>query len=124
MNEIQTATGALVLQEEIQPQWRGLISNTEYVWGLRYKLRVIGIPVEGCAYVYGDGQSVLTSITTSYSQLKKKRNNVAYHHFQEGSVLDEWRTTYIDTHDNLSNILTNNLTNNLLTGEEKNKFYK
>ena len=28
VNEIQTATGALVLQEQIQSQWRGLISNT------------------------------------------------------------------------------------------------
>ena len=27
VNEIQTAAGGLVLQEQIQPQWRGLISN-------------------------------------------------------------------------------------------------
>ena len=27
VNEIQTAAGALVLQEQIQSQWRGLISN-------------------------------------------------------------------------------------------------
>ena len=28
VNEIQTASGPLVLQEQIQSQWRGLISNT------------------------------------------------------------------------------------------------
>ena len=31
----------------------------EYVRGLRYKLRIMGIPVIGCSFLYGDNQSVL-----------------------------------------------------------------
>ena len=49
----------------------------KYSRGLRYKLRTIDFPVEGCAYIYGDNQSVLVNTTTPHSQLKKKSNNVA-----------------------------------------------
>ena len=31
----------------------------EYIRGLRYKLQMMGIPVNGPAYIYGDNQSVL-----------------------------------------------------------------
>ena len=31
---------------------------TEYIRGLRYKLRMFGIPVDGPAFIYGDNQSV------------------------------------------------------------------
>ena len=40
---------------------------TEYVQGLRYKLRAIGIPVVECAYVYGDNKSVLVNTGTPHS---------------------------------------------------------
>ena len=31
--------------------------DTEYVWGLRYKLCAMGIPVDDCTtYIYGDNQ--------------------------------------------------------------------
>jgi len=62
---------------------------TEYVRGLRYKLRAIGIPVEECSYIYGDNKSVLVNLGTPHSPLKKKSNSVAFHHIREGSTLDE-----------------------------------
>ena len=93
---------------------------TEYVRGLRYKLRSMGIPVEECCYIYGDNKSVLVNSSTPQSQLKKKSNSVAYHHVREGSALDEWRTTYINTHDNPADLLTKNLP----SGEKRLKFCK
>ena len=33
----------------------------EYVRGLRYKLRMFGIPVEGSTYIYADNNSVLVN---------------------------------------------------------------
>ena len=66
---------------------------TEYVRGLRYKLKLMGIPMDECAYIYGDNKSVLANSGTPHSQLKKKSNTVAYHHVREESTLDEWRTT-------------------------------
>ena len=35
----------------------------EYLRGLRYKLRMMGIPCEGPCYIYGDNQSVLANMT-------------------------------------------------------------
>ena len=93
---------------------------TEYVRGLRYKLRAMGIPVNGPTYVFGDNQSVLANTTVPHSQLKKKSNSVAYHHCREGSAFDEWRTTYINTHNNPSDLLTKALP----PGEKRSRFCK
>ena len=90
----------------------------EYVRGLRYKLRMFGIPVDEPAFVYGDNQSVLANTTNPTSQLKKKSNSIAYHFVREGSARDEWRTTYCLTHDNTSDMMTKPLPH----GEKRSKF--
>ena len=73
----------------------------EYIRGLRYKLRMLGIPVEGASYILGDNQSVLSNTTKPYSTLKKKSSSIASHYVREGAIKDECRTTYINTHFNL-----------------------
>jgi hypothetical protein len=70
---------------------------TEYIRGLRYKLRMMGITVDEPAYVFGDNQSVLANTTAPGSTLKKKSNAIAYHFVWEGCARDEWRTAYITT---------------------------
>jgi len=45
---------------------------TEYIRALRYRLRMMGIRVEGPAYIVGDNQSVLANTTNPGSVLKKK----------------------------------------------------
>ena len=82
---------------------------TEYVRGLQYKLRSIGITVDEYAYIYGDNKSVLVNSGTPNLQLKKKFNSVDYHHVREGSALDECKTTYINTHENIAGLITTNL---------------
>ena len=81
----------------------------EYLRGLRYKLRMLGIPVEGHAYVFGDNQSVLANTTIPESTLKKKMQSICYHFVREGSARGEWRTSYVNTHDNESDLLTKSL---------------
>ena len=93
---------------------------TEYVRGLRYKLQAMGILVIECAYIYGDNKSVLVNSAVPHSQLKKKSNSVAFHHVREGSALDEWRATYINTQWNIADLLTKNLP----SGEKRTRFYK
>ena len=44
----------------------------EYLRGLWYKLRMMGIPVEGPAYIEGDNQSVLANTTIPDLILKMK----------------------------------------------------
>jgi hypothetical protein len=48
----------------------------EYLRGLRYKLRMMGIPCEGPAYILGDNQSVLANTTVPGSMLKKKSQSI------------------------------------------------
>jgi hypothetical protein len=78
----------------------------EYLRGLRYKLRMMGIPCEGPAYIYGDNQSVLASCGIPDSILKKKSQSIAYHFVREGAARGEWRTSYVNTHDNEADLLT------------------
>ena len=93
---------------------------TEYVRGLRYKLRMLGIPVELPTYIYGDNQSVLANTTVPDSTLKKKSNSIAYHFVREGCARDEWRTTYVNTHENVADLLTKPLP----SGEKRTGFVK
>jgi len=38
--------------------------------------------------------------------LKKKSQSIAYHFVREGSARDEWRTAYVNTHENPADLLT------------------
>ena len=90
----------------------------EYIRGLRYKLRMMGIPVEGPAYIHGDNQSVLCNTSRPDSTLKKKSQSIAFHFLREGVARDEWRTAYVNTHYNEADLLTKVLPH----GEKRVKF--
>ena len=74
--------------------------------GLRYKLRMMGIPFSDPCYVYGDNQSVLYNTTLPESTLKKKSNSIAYHSVREGVATNEWITGYEPSDTNVSDLLT------------------
>ena len=93
---------------------------TEYVRGLRYRLRMMGIPVSEPAFVYGDNQSVLANTTAPASMLKKKSNSIAFHFVREGSARDEWRTAYVNTLQNVADLLTKPLP----SGDKRNGFIR
>ena len=90
----------------------------EYLCGLRYKLRMMGILVNGPCYIRGDNQSVLANMPNSSSTLKKKSQSIAYHFVREGVAWDEWHTSYVNTHDNGSDLLTKTLR----VGEKRKQF--
>jgi len=81
-------------------------SCCEYLRGLRYKLRMMGIPILGYCHVYGDNQSVLANTSVPESVLKKKSQSIAYHYVREGVARNEWRTAYVNTKDNEADLLT------------------
>ena len=81
----------------------------EYVCGLRYKLRMMGISCDDPMFIYGDNQSVLVNTTIPDSMLKKKSQSIAYHFVQEGAAWDEWQMTYVNTHENEADLLTKQL---------------
>ena len=86
-------------------------SCCEYIRGLRYKLRMMGIPCYFPTYAYGDNQSVLVNSSKSFSVLRKKSYSIAYHFVREGVAKDEWRTTYISTDDNVVDLFPKPLWN-------------
>ena len=93
-------------------------SCCEYIRGLRYKLRMMGIPVDLPAYVFGDNQSVLSNSSKPHSVLKKKSSSIAYHFVREGVAKNEWRTTYLSTHLNPADMCTKSLPG----GEKRTRF--
>ena len=66
----------------------------------------MGIAVDGPAYIFVDKKYVLCNTTIPDSTLKKKLQIIAYHLVMEGAARDEWRTAYVNTHDNPMEILT------------------
>ena len=93
---------------------------TEYIRGLRYKLRMLGISCDLPTFVYGDNKSVLCNTTIPGSTLKKKSHSLAYHFVREDCARDEWRTAYVNTHLNPADLLTKNLP----SGEKRRRFVR
>ena len=81
---------------------------------------MMGIPCTGPAYIYGDNQSVLANTTVPDSVLKKKSQSISYHYVREGVAKDEWRTAYVNTHDNEADLLTKLLP----SGEKRHGFVR
>jgi hypothetical protein len=78
----------------------------ELIEGLRYKLRMMGVPITGPANVYGDNEAVVKSTTAPESTLKKKHNAINYHRVREGVAAGTIRIAWEDTKANLSDCLT------------------
>ena len=76
---------------------------------------MMGITVDEPVFVFGDNQSVLANATAPSSTLKKKSNAIAYHFVHEGCARDEWRTTYINTNNNVTDLLTKPLAGSKLS---------
>ena len=98
-------------------EFMAIKQTTEYLRVLWYKLHMFGIPVDKPAFIYGDNQSVLINVSAPESTLKKKSQLVAYQFVHEGCAADEWRTTYLYTSLNISDLMTKPL-----SGEKRWRF--
>ena len=81
-------------------------TGVEALKGIRYKLRMMGVPLTGPTYVYGDNMSVIYNTSRPESVLKKKSNSVCYHAVRESVTMKEVLTSHIPTHQNYANLLT------------------
>jgi len=81
----------------------------EYVRGLRYKLRMMGIPVDLPTFIFGDNRSVLVNSSKPHLSLKKKSSSIAFHFVREGVAKDEWRVAYLNTNLNCADMATKSL---------------
>ena len=78
----------------------------EMIEGLRYKLRMMGVPLDGSAFVKADNMSVVHNCGSPQSMLKKKSNSIAYHYVRERCVARVCNVSYIPTASNLADPLT------------------
>ena len=76
----------------------------EALRGLPYKLRMMGAPLSGPSYIYGDNMSVIYNTQKPDSTLKKKSNSICYHAIREAVAMGECLTTHISTHKNPADI--------------------
>ena len=83
-----------------------LKAGIEAVRGLRYKLRMMGIPISGPAYVYGDNMSVIHNTQTPESMLKKKSLSICYHACREAVAMGEVLTGHIRSAENPADLAT------------------
>jgi len=91
--------------------------GVEELRGLRYKLRMMGVPILAPSYVYGDNMSVITNTSKPESTLKKKSNSICYHAVREAVAMGECLTAHISTHCNVADLLTK-----VLTGGKRRNF--
>ena len=73
----------------------------ELVEGLRYKLQMMGIEVEGPINVFCDNNSIVNNNTRPESTLKKKHNAIAYHQTREAQAA---RIVWISKEDGETNL--------------------
>ena len=78
----------------------------ETLRGIRYKLRMMGVPVTCPSYVYGDNKSVITNSSKPESTLKKKSNSICFHAVREAVAMKECLIAHISTKKNLADLMT------------------
>ena len=74
--------------------------------GLRYKLRMMGVPIDRPTHMYGDNMSTIHNTQCPESQLKKKSNSICYHAVREAVAMVELLTGHVKTDENPADILT------------------
>jgi len=81
-------------------------TGVEQIMDLRYCLRMLGVPLDGPAWMFGDNKSVVTSSTIPHSQLSKRWNALSYHRVREAIAMGVVRFHFIQSTQNSSDILT------------------
>lgn len=81
-------------------------NGMEYLRGLRYKLRMMGVGISGPSFIYGDNMSVIHNTQRPESVLKKKSNAICYHAIREAVAMGECLTGHVSTHHNPADICT------------------
>jgi hypothetical protein len=79
---------------------------TELIEGLRYKLRMMGVPIDGPTNVFCDNQAVVINASIPESTLKKKHNSIAYHRCREAAAAGTIQVAKEPTATNIADAFT------------------
>jgi hypothetical protein len=78
----------------------------DLIEGLRYKLRMFGVPIDGPANVLLDNMTVIQNSTIPSLTIKKKHNAICYHRIREAVASGIIHIAKIDTKENLADFFT------------------
>jgi hypothetical protein len=81
-------------------------SAVDLIEGLRYKLRMFGIPIEGPTDIFCDNEAVTKNCGIPESTLQKKHHSIAYHRNREAVAAGTVRIAKEDTGTNLADVFT------------------
>ncbi len=74
--------------------------------GLRYKVRMMGVVIDGATHIYGDNMLVIMNTSKTESTLNKKSNTVCYHTVRESVAMGETLTSHIPGTENPADLIT------------------
>jgi hypothetical protein len=78
----------------------------DMIEGIRYKLRMMGIPLTGPTSVFCDNESVVRNSTAPESTLKKRHNAIAYHRAREAQAAGFIQVTWESGDMQIGDLLT------------------
>ena len=81
----------------------------EQVMDIRYKLRMLGVPVLEASVLIRDDQSIITSCSIPNSNLKKMHNSIAYLRIREAVAAGIVKLKYVKSKWNLADAMTKTL---------------
>ena len=87
-----------------------LKTGIELVEGLRYKLRMFGVPLDGPANVFCDNEAVYKNTAIPESTLRKKHHSIAHHKCRESVAARIIRVAKQVIKKNLADLFTKLLT--------------
>jgi hypothetical protein len=67
---------------------------------------MMGVPMKGASYMYGENMSVVTNTSKPELTLKKKSNSICYHAVREAVAMGEALVAHIPTKKNLVDLFT------------------
>jgi hypothetical protein len=87
-------------------EFSAMKTGVELVEGLRYKLRMMGCPLDGPTHIKADNMSVIHNCSNPASTLKKKSVSIAYHYARERCAASVCSVSYVNTKHNLADMFT------------------
>ena len=93
--------------------------SMDLIEALRYKIRMMGIPMDVPCEIYCDNESVVKQSTAPEATLKKKHNSICWHRCREAQAAGHVRVGQIPGDENVSDVFTKSV-----YGEKRWRLYR
>lgn len=96
----------------------------EFIKDLRYKLRMMGVPIDGPAVVWCDNKTVVNGASVPEAKLSKKHLGICYHAVREASAAKIWQVGFVPGKYNIADCLTKILSGTALEKQVERWMYR